>query len=232
MTQPGNRKLLEVIVENVEDAIEAMEGGADRLEVVRDLHLGGLTPDFAELAAIVASVDTPLRVMVRENPTLALSGATELVKLCETASNISRMGVEGLVLGFASNGELDLESLRLIAEAAPNMRLTFHRAFDASANPERSIDHLKSMKRVDRILTDGGAGSWSTRKERLRKWQRLAAPEITIVAAAGVRPDVFRDLMQDNSIREIHVGRAARVEPDTRSRVSRIKVAQLKGELT
>jgi copper homeostasis protein len=36
--------LLEVIVLSVEDARAAEEGGADRLEVVRDIHLGGLTP--------------------------------------------------------------------------------------------------------------------------------------------------------------------------------------------
>ena len=38
--------LLEVIVSSLEDALEAEQGGAGRLEVVRNLELGGLTPSF------------------------------------------------------------------------------------------------------------------------------------------------------------------------------------------
>ena len=54
-------------MQTVADAREAARGGADRLEVVRDLESGGLTPPLALVAAIAAETALPLRVMVREN---------------------------------------------------------------------------------------------------------------------------------------------------------------------
>jgi copper homeostasis protein len=59
--------LLEVIVLSVDDARTATEGGADRLEVVRDIRQGGLTPPLALVRAIQRETHLPLRVMVREN---------------------------------------------------------------------------------------------------------------------------------------------------------------------
>src|ERR1051326_4745406 len=59
--------VLEVIVCCVADAVEAQKGGASRLEVVRDLDRGGLTPSIQLVQAIKDAVDLPLRVMVRES---------------------------------------------------------------------------------------------------------------------------------------------------------------------
>jgi copper homeostasis protein len=58
--------LLEIIVCSVADAIEAARGGADRLEVARDMDRQGLTPSIEMVREIMRSVRLPLRVMVRE----------------------------------------------------------------------------------------------------------------------------------------------------------------------
>ena len=69
LPQPSapHRIVLEVIVESVADAREAARGGADRLEVVRALELGGLTPPLTLVREIAEAVSLPLRVMVRGN---------------------------------------------------------------------------------------------------------------------------------------------------------------------
>src|ERR1043165_9596676 len=59
--------VLEVIVCCVADAVEAQKGGASRLEVVRELDRGGLTPSIQLVQAIKDAVDLPLRVMVSES---------------------------------------------------------------------------------------------------------------------------------------------------------------------
>jgi copper homeostasis protein len=59
------KRLLEIIVKDAADAVAAQQGGADHLEVVRDLHLGGLTPELEALKAIRAAVSISLNVMVR-----------------------------------------------------------------------------------------------------------------------------------------------------------------------
>ncbi|MBZ5592386.1 MAG: hypothetical protein LAP39_09125 [Acidobacteriia bacterium] len=60
--------LLEVIACSVADAVAAERGGAGRLEIVRALEAGGLTPLLSLVKEIVAAVSIPVRVMLRENP--------------------------------------------------------------------------------------------------------------------------------------------------------------------
>jgi copper homeostasis protein CutC len=89
---------------------------------------------------------------------------------------------------------------------------------------------LKTIPQVDRILTTGGPGSWSARKLCLDEWQRIASPEITILAAVGLPVPPIDLLRCDSQIREIHVGRAARIPPEIGGQVSRIQIARLKGQ--
>jgi len=223
-------KVLEVIVNSLPDAIEAQEGGADRLEVVRDLACGGLTPDLGLVRAIAEAVDIPLRVMLRENSSMTLKSAGELERLCRTAAEIAALGVDGVVAGFIQDDAVDVAAMRAIAAATPpGLKITFHRAFDDLSDPVRAIQTLKTIPQVDRILTVGGTGAWPERKVRLHEWQRIAAPEITILAGAGLLLPVITDLWLDSHISEVHIGRAARVPQETSGLVSRMQVAQVKG---
>lgn len=229
MIQPKRSKILEVIVSSLQDAIEAEQGGADRLEVVRDFEQGGLTPCRALVEQIMSQVKVPVRVMLRENSSMSLLNEAELKLLCRQATEMSGLGVDGFVTGFVSNGDLDLASLESIARVVPQKNLTFHRAFDVLPDPIQTIRILKTVPQVDRILTTGGPGSWPARKLRLHYWQRCAAPEITLLVGAGLLEPVIADLRRDHQIAEIHIGRAARIPQRPDGRVSRIQVAQLKG---
>jgi copper homeostasis protein len=222
-------KILEVIVSSLSDAIEAQEGGADRLEVVRDLACGGLTPDIELVRAISETVDIPLRVMLRENSSMTLQSSAELERLRGAAAEINSLRVDGLVAGFIENGAVDVATMHALAAAAPSLKITFHRAFDDLPDPMKAIGQLKNLPQVDRILTVGGTGAWPERKRRLHNWQQMASPEITILAGAGLLLPVITDLWLDSQISEVHIGRAARVPQETGGTVSRVQVAQLKG---
>jgi copper homeostasis protein len=81
--------LVEVIVQTVEDAREATRGGARRLEVVRDIRSGGLTPPVSLVRAIAAETPLPLRVILRENDGYG-TDARELPALRDAAAARSR----------------------------------------------------------------------------------------------------------------------------------------------
>ncbi|MEY7981074.1 copper homeostasis protein CutC, partial [Streptomyces pilosus] len=51
----SKRAVLEVIALDVEDAVAAQAGGADRLELVTDMAADGLTPAAATVAGIRAA---------------------------------------------------------------------------------------------------------------------------------------------------------------------------------
>jgi copper homeostasis protein len=121
---------------------------------VRGISLDGLTPPVALVRAIAAQTPLPVRVMVRENAGYG-TDSSELVRLCRAATMFADLGVDGLVVGFAREGQLLLNELREVLQAAPGTPVTFHRAFDSLDDPLRAIDLLSEVPQVDRVLTDG-----------------------------------------------------------------------------
>jgi copper homeostasis protein len=119
--------LLEVIAETVEDAREAEQGGAARIELVRDLSRGGLTPPLALLEAVVKAVRIPVRVMVRESEPFELIDRGEIPRLQAAARSALDCGAAGLVLGFLRDGAVDIETVRAVLDSL-TAAVTFHRA--------------------------------------------------------------------------------------------------------
>lgn len=201
--------LLEVIVQSVADARAAEEGGADRLEVVREIERDGLTPDMDVVRAIASATRLPLRVMVRESDGFTVKDAQELAALERAMTTLAALRVDGAVLGFATGEQLDLDTTRAVLSAAPSLRATFHRAFDAARDPAAAIQALRRLPQVDRILTAGGDGDWTLRCRRLEQYAQEAGDRLTILAGGGVDADGLRILASARCIREAHVGRAA-----------------------
>ena len=202
--------ILEVIACSVDDAVEAQRGGAGRLEVVRDLERGGLTPAVELVRAIKDAVDLPLRVMVRESDGYQTSGEQEIERLCAAADEFSRLDVDGLVLGFLKGKTIDLELTSRVLAAAPRLKATFHHAFEDAADLRQAIDEIKRLPQVDRILSHGGSGDLEQRRLRLSAYAHAAAPEITIVAGGRIDSRAIALLQRTTAIQEFHVGRAAR----------------------
>lgn len=224
--------LLEVIVQTVSDAVAASEGGADRLEVVRELARGGLTPPVDLVREIARATMLPLRVMVREQDTLTVDGERERTALRRACLAFAELDVDGVVIGFARDGAVDVETTADALVETPALRATFHRAFDAVDDWRGSISLISQLPQVDRILTSGGRGPWSDRAQRLHASVDRASPRLTIVAGGSIDVDGVRDLARAGKVREVHVGRAARTTPDPDAPVDREKVRQLKALVT
>ena len=201
--------LLEVIVTSLEDALEAERGGAGRLEIVRNLELGGLTPSFEIVQKICQRLAIPVRVMLRCSEShVPRPGEVEI--LAQEAEDLAGLGIDGLVLGFLWEDQVDVASTLQVLSRAPNLKATFHRAFDETGYPLAEIGRLKKLRQVDRILTSGGDGPWETRAKRLQGYQQEAAPEITILVGGGLDRVGIERLRSETQLREFHTGRAVR----------------------
>lgn len=210
MTEGQRPRILEVIVTSVDDALAAEQGGAGRLEVIRNLAVGGLTPPLELVKEIQSEVSIPLRVMLRENAGFAISSQQEYEKLCSDASALAGLGIEGLVLGFLQAGDIDFEALRGILNQAANLKATFHRAFEVLADPFHAIRLLKSINQIDRILTSGGRDDWQQNIELLTRLQAETEPEITLLVGGGLTMAKLARLCAETGLREYHLGRAVR----------------------
>ena len=204
------KEMLEVIACSVADAMAAQKGGASRLEVVRELDRGGLTPSIELVRAIKEVVELPLRVMVRESDGYAIADELEIERLCEAAAAFSNLNVDGLVLGFLKRDAIDLDLTSRVLACAPKLKATFHHAFEDAADQLQAVNQLKSLPQVDRILSSGGSGEWEVKRLRLDAYERAATPEVRIIAGGGIDMNAIEILRRTTSIREYHVGRAAR----------------------
>ena len=213
--------VLEVIACTVADAVEAKRGGACRLELVRNLELGGLTPSFDLVREISVAVDLPLRVMVRESVGYGVTNEREIDNLCLAAKRLGELKVDGLVIGYLTNGVVDLAFCERILSCAPDLKATFHHAFEGARDQLQALQDIKSLYQIDRILSHGGPGSLSEKIARFRKYQELAGPKIKIIAGGGIDLDAISQIRRATSIREFHVGRAARIDGEVKAELVR-----------
>jgi copper homeostasis protein len=222
---------LEVIVTSAAEALIAESGGADRLELVRALDTGGLTPEWETVREVTETVSIPVRVMLRGNASMSLKGQDELAALQTAAAGLQKLRIDGIVMGWiGSTGELDVVTLESILEVAPTSKVTFHRAFEHVADPFDALRVLKRYGQIDRILTGGGVGSWSERKKRLRAWRAAAKPEIEILVGGGLSDAEAAELMGATEFSEVHVGRAARTPQENDGAIDPEKIAFLKSK--
>lgn len=203
--------MLEIIAESVADAIEAEAGGAGRIELVRDLASGGLTPPLALIREVVAAVTIPVRVMLRENIADVLDNAPRMRDL---AAAVAGCRPAGLVLGFIREGEVDVEGTGNVLQAATGLTATFHRAVERTRNRERALRDVGRIPGIDRVLL-------SAAPEEARQARRQLAPAVELTVGGGLNLQLIKDLRW--VVREVHCGSAARSE----GRVDRRKVAEL-----
>jgi copper homeostasis protein len=217
---------LEVIATSVEEAVAAQQGGADRLELVRNLDAGGLSPSPALVEEVLSHVQIPVRVMVRETDRMQLRSSAERQRLKRSVDDFCALPIDGIVLGYLNGGHIDRAALEDLIPA--RLAVTFHRAFDEVSDPPSALSALKAFPQIDRILTRAGGDSWSARKNMLDKLQALAAPQIRMLFAIGRDTSHLHELHRSEHCYEVHVGRAARLSHRNSGAVSATYVAALK----
>ena len=216
MNKPADHPniFLEIIATSVADAEAAERGGAQRIELISRFDLGGLTPPFELVREVMKSVRLPVRVMLRESEDFEVRDESERVRLCAIAGELAAMAIDGLVCGFLRNEEIDESLLARVLASAPNLRVTFHRAFEQLRDPIAAIHQLKRYAQVDRILTSGNGvtpvQSIAQRIDQLAACEQAARPEIAILAGGGMDVATVKQIRRQTGIAEFHVGRGVR----------------------
>lgn len=223
-------KSLEVIVTSVHEAREAERGGADRLELVRDLANDGFTPSIDLVRNVVSAVSIPVRVILRDRIGFTAQ-ACDLTPLRARIEELWGLGVDGLVLGFIDSAGIEARFLRTALQAAPDCRVTFHRAFDEVPDPRCALEQLRQIPQIDRVLTSGGAGTPEERSWRLAEWQQIAGPNLAILAGGGLDAESLKVFVRQHALHEFHVGRAARIPATPSGAVRRFPVSCLRSIL-
>lgn len=173
---PASSILLEVIATTIGDARAAARAGADRIELVTAISEGGLTPSVGVIEAVVAAVPIPVNVIVRPHSRSFSYDASELAAIARDVRAAVAAGANGIVFGMLdAHGDIDLDALRRIADAADGRDLTFHRAFDVARDLNAAFDTLLRVPSVTSVLTSGGHPSVLDARDVVARMVRRAA---------------------------------------------------------
>jgi len=195
---------LEVCIDSVESAVAAQRGGADRLELCRLLHVGGLTPSEALMRAVRSSVAIHVFVMIRPRDGHFTYDRVELQAMMHDIDLAKKCGVDGVVLGvLLPDGEVDVDATAELVSRARPLQVTFHRAFDQCTDLERSLERVISTG-ADRVLTSGGAAEAVQAAEKIARLVDVARGRASIMAGGGVRRQNVRDLILTSRVQEVH----------------------------
>lgn len=206
--------LVEAAVESLDDALAAVSGGADRLELCANLSVGGTTPDQSLIESVLRRVDVPVFAMIRPRGGSFVYAAVEIDHMRRDIEMALDLGVAGVVLGaLDSANHVDVERTQSLVGVAGGQRVTFHRAFDRTPDVRAAADALMSLG-VARVLTSGGAATASDGAATLGSLVEHVGGRLAILAGGGVRANNVRDIVQRSGVREVHArceGDAARI---------------------
>ncbi len=196
---------LECCVDSVESALQAKKGGADRLELCANLVIGGTTPTLSLYEEIRKYVDIPIHVLIRPRFGDFLYSDHEFAIILRDVELFKQAGAQGVVIGcLTPEGDLNLEQMRQLMDAAQGMSVTLHRAFDMCRDPFRTLEQAK-MLGINTILTSGQAPSCIRGLSRMKELVLAAGEAITILAGAGICEDAVKTLLRETGLTAFHM---------------------------
>jgi copper homeostasis protein len=202
-----NRKcILEISVETLEAGLAAERGGADRIEFCRNLSVGGVTPDADLLREVRAQVRIPTFSIVRPRAGGFVYSAAEFAEMKRSIIGAKESGMDGLVLGvLTKDHRVDVERTRELVELAKPLPVTYHRAFDESADLHQALQDV-IQSGAKRLLTSSGAKSALEGAAVLAELIEAAGERIVIVPGAGISGVNIMEVARRTSAREFHSG--------------------------
>lgn len=205
MTNDDAPILVEGCVDSVASSLAAERGGARRLELCDAIFDGGTTPSAGMIAACKATVSIPVFVMIRPRGGGFVYSDAERDVMRRDVVVARELGADGIVIGgLRPDGIVDLALVRFLMEAAHELPVTFHRAFDLTPDLEASLESLAEAG-VQRVLTAGGASTAADGATALADLVRQAGSRLVVMAGGGIREDNVRSLVSMSGVREVHV---------------------------
>ena len=145
-------------MDSIESLVNAVEGGASRIELCSALSEGGLTPSIGFLKHAKSITSIPIHVLLRSRAGDFCYGENDIRIMSEDAKLLVEAGADGIVLGCLDpEANIDVKNCQTILESVKprsNINFTFHRAFDLAQNPMKSAEVIKNLG-FSRILTSG-----------------------------------------------------------------------------
>jgi copper homeostasis protein len=188
--------LLEICANSIESALNAQNGGADRIELCTHLEVGGLTPSHGLIKVAKELLNIAIYVLIRPRAGSFVYSKIEMEVMKEDIQFCAEIGCAGVVIGcLNADRTISWEQTEQLLEKAGYMDVTFHRAFDQCPNPFEAMETLREMG-IQRVLTSGCPTSAIDGLETLGELVDEADDDIIVMPGGGIRPENLKTLLQ------------------------------------
>ncbi|PFH52269.1 hypothetical protein AMATHDRAFT_74329 [Amanita thiersii Skay4041] len=218
MTEAPLPIIIEVCVDSVESAMNAIRGGADRLELCANLGAGGgTTPSLGFVKSIQDILgEIPIMIMVRPRMGDFIYTEDEIKVMLEDIRIFKKCDIRGIVIGaLTSEGRVDVECMKRLVDEALPLEVCFHRAFDMTRDPEEALYDIANIGGISRILTSGhgktAPSALETLKLLLATRQEIMENDpwgLSIMPGSGVNAQNIHTLLEvllPLGLKEIHM---------------------------
>ena len=218
--------ILEVCTGSLQSVINAVKGGAQRIELCSALSLDGLTPSLGLIKTVrkmfpKLTIHTLIRV--REGDFYYNEGE---IKVMETDIKEILSYTDAIVCGaLTADGDIDIATTCRLIDACEGKPFTFHRAFDVCRNPLKALDELAALH-CTRVLTSGQAPTAETGIPALKEYIKHTEGRMTILPGGGVTPLNAKKILAETGATEIHGSASGVVESGRKETLTEI-VAQI-----
>ena len=195
---------LEIAVFSVQSALDAIQAGADRIELCENPNEGGTTPSYGSLLAMSKQQIVPVFPIIRPRGGDFLYTDTEYQIMKQDIIVAKELGFKGVVIGLLnSDGSIDkIRTAELVSLAKP-MQVTFHRAFDRCVDPLQGLEDIIETG-CHRILTSGQVPNVANALPLIKQLVEQANGRIVIMPGSGVRANNINEILQQTGVVEIH----------------------------
>ena len=195
----------EVCVDNVRDALRAVDLGANRIEYCSKLSEEGLTPNIEDVKYLLKNINIPLRIMIRPHSKSFNYSETDISIMLRDISTFKKIDIDGIVIGCLNkDDEIDLKKINLLIEKARPLKVIFHKAIDITSDPLKSLKNLIKYSNINGVLTSGGFKKAEDVIKLLKKMLDICPINFELIIAGKITSENINKINQKLSAKFYH----------------------------
>lgn len=221
---------LEVIALNAKDARDAELAGADRIELVSEMAVGGLSPKLEVVCEVINSVTIPVNVMIRLTSDSFEYSENEMEALLGYLREVKKLGINGIVFGsLTAENKVDVQQLEQIKSEAKDLDVTYHRAIDQyDTTYEQNMELIDG--KVTTVLTSGGMENSIV--ANIDRIYRMSYMDTRVLVGGGIDIENYKQLVDSLPNCDFHIGSLAYNNRDFTAGINSVKVSAIKEYIT
>ena len=198
------RVIVECCANSVSSALTAIQAGANRIELCKNLENGGETPDYSDILELRNLTNIDLHILILPKANNFIYSNKDLKKIIEDIQFCKKNNINGVVIGALNKDlSINMKQTKELVEIARPMRVTFHRAFDTISKLENDLNKIIECG-CDYLLTSGQKPNVDDGLNNISKLVKQSSQKIKIIAGGGVNHNNVESLYKIG-VREFHL---------------------------